>query len=137
MTNKYLTKISGLVGGIIKPVYGAVKDVVGSVGKDALKSAHKAIGGGFRDLAASKGVTSQHTLRGIKDPRSYLKAMRKHQGPSIISPATKTERHSIIKDLQKEQKKAIVKTVGYTGAVVYGGNKILDKIKGNEQPQYY
>ena len=56
MANKYLEKLAGIMTHIVKPVYGAVKDVVGAIGKDALTSAHKAVGGGFRDLAVSKGV---------------------------------------------------------------------------------
>lgn len=136
MRNKYLTKIaSNIMSNIIKPVFGAAKDIVGAVARDAGTSAHKALGGGYRDAAVAKGITSQKTLRGISDPKSFLKATRPKGGTSATS--TKASRKSEIKDLQSEKKKAIVKTIGYTGAGLYGASKIKDKITGQNEPQYY
>lgn len=132
MSNKYLVKISGLIGNVVKPVFGVAKDVVKSVAKDVGHSAHTALGGGYRDAAVAKGIKNQKDLRAIKDPKSYLKAT-KPRGDVAGKGARKDE----INRLQSEKKKAIVKTVGYGAAGAYGGNKILNKIKGNDQPQYY
>ena len=136
MKNKYLIKIaSNIVSNIIKPVYGATKDIVKGVAKEVGVSAHKALGGGYRDAAVAKGITKQKTLRDIHDPRSYLKATRPKGGTSPTS--TKGTRKAEIKHLQEEQKKAIVKTVGYGVAGTYGTGKLKDKLTGQDEPQYY
>lgn len=144
MKNKYLTKISGIVSGIasnvIRPAFDIGKDVL----KDVGTSIHKATGGGFRDAAVAKGITNQHTLRQIHDPKSYLRAVRPKNKPLASriaeepSPASaKSARKAEIKGLQRERKKSIMKSVGYGGAAMYGSNKILDKIKERNELQYY
>ena len=129
---------------VIKPVFGAAKDVVKGVAKDVGQSAHKALGGGFRDAAVAKGITNQRTLRGIKDPRSFLKETKPKAKPSIfrtpgdpLPVATKGSRKLEINKLQDEKKKAIVKTIGYGAGGVYAAGKIKDKITGADKPQYY
>jgi hypothetical protein len=136
MSNKYLEKISGIISSIIKPVFGAAKDTMGAVGKDAFQSAHKAFGGGYRDLAVSKGITSQNTLRGISNPRSYLKAMRTEKGSDFMSAANKPQRQAEIKNLQTDRNKSIVKSVAYGGAAAIGTNKLMNSVKPQE-PTYY
>lgn len=143
MSNKYLVKLAslGIISNIVKPVLSIGKGII----KDIGTSAHKAIGGGFRDAAVAKGVTNQSILRGISDPRSFLKATKPKDLPlashikgDTRSISTKGSRKNEINNLIADRKKSIMKTVGYGGAAIYGGNKILDKIKErNEQQQYY
>jgi hypothetical protein len=136
MKNKYLTKIaSNIVSNIVKPVYGAAKDIVKGVAHEVGSSAHKALGGGFRDAAVAKGITNQKALRDIHDPRSYLKATRPKGG--ISETSTKGTRKAEIKNLQSERNKSIVKTIGYGTAGAIGASKLKDKVTGQSEPQYY
>ena len=112
---------------IVQPLVGIGKGVA----KDVGQSAKTALGGGYREAAIAKGITNQHTLRGIKTPSSFLDATHPTGPPTL-------ETSNQINSLQKDKSKAIMKSVGYGAATVYGGNKILNKIKErNEQPQYY
>lgn len=129
---------------IVRPVVGAAADVVKSVAKDVGHSAHIALGGGYRDAAVAKGVKSQYILRGIKDPKSLVKATRPKGSPlasrlpNVAQPVeTKAARRTEINNLQKERKKAIVKTIGYGAAGTYGAVKVKDKITGSDEPQQY
>ena len=155
MTNKYLTKISGMFGSVLKAGAGLVADAAKGVGKDI----HLAVGGGYRDAAVAKGITSQNTLRGINTPKSYLQATRPkldNQLKQVSSDYStravgadpsnvgKDARKSEINGLQQERSKAILKTVGYTAAAAVGVNKIGNKIKGSgmdpqgqQNQQYY
>lgn len=127
MENKYLNKIAGVISSVVQPLLGIGKGIA----KDVGQSAKTALGGGYREAAIAKGITNQHTLRGIKTPGSFLNATHP------VGPPT-AETSNQIKSLQKDKSKAIMKSVGYGGAAIYGSNKILNKIKErNEQPQYY
>lgn len=123
MTNKYLEKIAGsFVKPTLKAVGGVAKDIV----KDVGTSASKALGSGFANKAHDLGVTTPWRLRKVKDARSFMRAT-KGMGVS----------HEVIKDLQKDKNKAIVKTVLYAGGAVHGGNKLLNKIQQRNEYQYY
>ena len=155
MTNKYLTKISGVFGSTLKAGVGLVADVAKGVGKDV----HLAVGGGYRDAAAAKGITSQNTLRGISNSKSYLQATKpkldnrlKQISSDYYTRAVgadpsnvgKDARKSEVKGLQQERNKAILKTVGYTAVGAVGAGKVIDKIKSSvgypqdpQTQQYY
>jgi hypothetical protein len=120
--NKYLTKITSLAGlseNILKPILGVGKSIL----HDAGHSFHTAVGGGFKDAAVAKGIKNQAILRGISDEASLRKAVGGHTD-------------SEIKDLQKNKKQAIVKSLGYGTGILYGAGKILDNNK-EQQKQYY
>jgi hypothetical protein len=147
MTNIYLEKISGLFGNILRAGGSIVKDV----GKDIGHSVHLATGGGFRDAAYASGVKDMDELRHVHDVKSYRDAtegmpsktwnkvdngkFKMTPGPHL-SPTP--EQAKKLQDLTTGKTKGIIKTVGYGTAVVYGGNKILNKIKeNNENKEYY
>ena len=136
MSNKYLEKIA-----IIKPLWRTAKatsGAIGSIGKDVAKDVGHSVmtagGSGFRDAAKKLNPKiSQKNLRAVGSAGEFAKANRKNF-------ANKAELHKAVRGLQAEKNKGIVKSVGYTGAAYYGGNKILDKINQNnnsQYPQYY
>jgi hypothetical protein len=129
--NRYLEKISGstssLVGSGIRAIGGVVKDVA----RDAGSSISTALGGGYANAAhkLDKGL-SQATLRKAINPKGFARATR-----NVLK--TPSERRTAIEGLQKDRNKAIVKSVGYVGGAALAGNKILNKVKENNQQQYY
>lgn len=127
MTNKYLEKIAAsAIGSGLRAVGSVAKDAVSGLAKDVGSSASKAFGSGFANKAHELGVTNQRKLRNVKDTRSFMRATKGMGVP-----------HSEIKDLQKDKNKAIVKSTLYAGGAVYGGNKLLNKIKQRNEYQYY
>ena len=127
MTNKYLEKIaSSLVGSGLRAIGSVAKDAVTGLARDVGTSASKSLGSGFANKAYDLGVTNQRKLRAIKDTRSFMRATK---GLGVTHPE--------IKALQKDKNKAIVKSTLYAGGAVYGGNKLLEKIKHRNDYQYY
>jgi len=141
MTNKYLEKIAagipkvGIMANVVHPILGVGADIAKGIGRDF----HTATGGGFRDLAVDKhGVKLQSTLRKIHGKDSFLSTLHENAlGTSSAIPTKETL--APLEGLQKDQKKAIIKSVGYSGAALYGGNKVLGAIRDrqDQQNQYY
>lgn len=135
MPNKYLEKVAGLLG-----LAGTTLRTAGSVASDAVKgtlrevgtSASKAMGSGFANAAHDAGVTSQWRLRGIKEPKAFLRAV-KEKGMS------QDQRKILAKSLQIDKNKARMRTAIYAGAALYGGNKILNRVQNgsfSQTPSY-
>jgi regulator of protease activity HflC (stomatin/prohibitin superfamily) len=139
MNNKYLEKIAGApsaslgrsiangVGHVAKAVGGVAKDIM----HDAGHSVSTALGGGLANAAHKLDTgLSQASLRKATTPGGFAKA---------VKGVTKSpqERRGLIEGLQKDRNKAIVKSVGYVGGTALAGNKILNKVKENNQQQYY
>ena len=131
--NKYLEKISSILGQGVRAVAGVAKDIA----SDAGTSIHQSIGGTYRDALHAKlvarGGIKQKVLgsgsKNLQDAGSAEDYIKAHKNLGLPAPSTEE-----LKGLQNTRNKAIVKSIGYAGAGLHVAGKIKER---RESQQYY